>query len=273
MRDFAKINQMRVVYTLPDMDRVSVRKNVVYKAVEAETLTMDIYYPHVMQPHTTLPAVILVHGGSQPEHVEHITESQQYISWGQLIAASGLIAVMFKHRSDDGYTKLVEAGSDVDDLVQYIRDNGASLAIAVNALCIWSFSSGPLYGLRTALRNTPAYIRCIVAYYGGMTLMNRKYFHFSADEETLVKEFSPIYHLGNEDAPKIAPLFITKAGKDRDFLNESIDEFVHLASERNIPITFMNHPTGEHGFDIFNDDARTCEIIKASLAFVHVHLQ
>jgi hypothetical protein len=60
---------------------------------------------------------------------------------------------------------------------------------------------------------------------------------------------------------------------DRAFLNESIDEFVTSASQRNIPITLMNHPTGEHGFDILNNDARTHAIIKATLAFLHDHLQ
>lgn len=34
----------------------------------------------------------------------------------------------------------------------------------------------------------------------------------------------------------------------------------------------MNHPNGQHGFDIFNDDARSREIIKATLAFMHEHL-
>jgi len=54
--------------------------------------------------------------------------------------------------------------------------------------------------------------------------------------------------------------------------NQSIDEFVTIASQRNIPITFMNHPTGEHAFDILNDDARTRAIIKATLVFLHEHL-
>jgi hypothetical protein len=54
--------------------------------------------------------------------------------------------------------------------------------------------------------------------------------------------------------------------------NESIDEFVQIASERSIQITLMNHPTGEHAFDILNDDVRSREIIKATLAFLHEHL-
>lgn len=52
----------------------------------------------------------------------------------------------------------------------------------------------------------------------------------------------------------------------------SYDEFVAVASERNIPFTLMNHPTGEHAFDLLNDDARSREIIRATLAFLSEHL-
>ncbi|HTK10904.1 MAG TPA: prolyl oligopeptidase family serine peptidase [Ktedonobacteraceae bacterium] len=180
---------------------------------------------------------------------------------------------MFKHRTDEGFTSLNEAGSDVDDLVRYVRNNGASLHIDADRLCVWVFSQGAIHGLRTVLRDTPVYIRCIVSYYGGMSIMNRTYFHFRADEEELFKEFSLVYHLRSVDPTKVAPLFIAKAGKDRVFLNEALDEFITIASKRNIPFTFMNHPMGEHGFDIFNNDARSREIIKATLAFLTEHLK
>jgi hypothetical protein len=103
-------------------------------------------------------------------------------------------------------------------------------------------------------------------------LLNRKYFHFSAEEEEGAKAFSPIYHLSHEDAAKIAPLFIARAGRDRAFLNEILDEFIVVANERNLALTLMNHPNGEHAFDILNDSARSREIIKATLAFMHEHM-
>ena len=272
MRDIKEIEQRRIVYQLPRMEEVAVRKDMVYKTVEGEDLMLDAYYPLDAQLHVPRPAVIFVHGGSQPEHVERVRESQPYISWCRLVAASGVFAVMFKHRTDEGYSQLAQAGSDVEDLVDYIRHNGASLGIDPEQLGIFSFSGGPIHALRAALRGTPAYIRCIIVYYGGMTLLNPKYFHFGPEEEELLKEFSPVYHLRQEDPAKIPPLFIAKAGLDRAFLNESIDEFLNVANERNIPVTFMNHPTGEHGFDIFNDDARSREIIRATLGFITEHL-
>ncbi len=272
MRDLKEINQMRIVYALPEMEQVPVQRGIVYKAVEGEDLKLDVYYPPDMQSGSARGAVLFAHGGSQAEQVVYINESQPYISWCQLVAASGLIAVMFKHRTDEMYTRLPEAAGDVDDLIQYVRAHSDTLRIDPDALAIWTASSGAPTTLRTVLRDTPPYIRCIVACYGIMSLLNRKYFTYSDEEEELLKAFSPTYHLSQSDPVKVAPLFVAKAGLDRPFLNESIDGFVHVASERNIPITFMNHPTGEHGFDILNDDARSREIIKATLAFLQEHL-
>jgi acetyl esterase/lipase len=272
MQDAQEINQMRIVYQLPAMEQVLMRKDIVYKTVDGQSLTIDVYYPPNKYLDSAHPAIIFVQGGSRPEQVEHMKEVQQYISWSQLVAASGLIAIMFQHRADEGFTRLHDVGCDIDDFIAYIRSNSAALGIKPEALGIWTCSTGSLYGLSAALRNTPSYIRCIIAYYGGMTLLNRKYFHFSADEEEAAKAFSPLYHLRHEDAAKIAPLFIARAGHDRAFLNEILDEFIAVAIERNLPLTLMNHPTGEHAFDILNDDARSREIIKATLAFMHEYL-
>src|SRR5215467_5394572 len=121
------------------MEEGPVRRGMIYKTVDGENLTLDVYYPVGLLPGATRGAVLFDHGGSQPEQVEHISQSRPYCSWSQLIAASGLIAVMFKHRTDEGYSELPEAASDVDDLIAYIRCQSAIL--------------------RTALHDTSPYIR------------------------------------------------------------------------------------------------------------------
>lgn len=272
MQDPNERDRMRVVYQLPHMEQIPVHTDIIYKTIHGEDLKMDVYYPFDRPSASIRAAMIFVRGGSQREQVKRMREVPQYVSWCQLMAASGFIAVMFEHRPDEGFTKLSEAGSDVNDLFSFIRTHGRALGINPEALGVWTCSDGSLYGVSAALRGTPTYIRCIIAYYGGMTLLHRKYFHFNAEEEDAARAFSPAYHLSREDPANIAPLFIAKAGKDRAFLNEILDEFVTRANERNIPLTFMNHPMGEHGFDIFNDDARTREIIKATLAFAREHL-
>jgi hypothetical protein len=55
-------------------------------------------------------------------------------------------------------------------------------------------------------------------------------------------------------------------------MNDSIDLFIATALAANAPLTCMNHPLGEHGFDNQNDDDRSREIVGASLAFLREHL-
>ena len=76
-----------VVYTLPEMDRVSVA-NITYK----EGLTMDVYYPPDFSFRSRLPAVVFVNSGIRHFGGDFRDQGQQ-ISWGQLTAASGLIAI------------------------------------------------------------------------------------------------------------------------------------------------------------------------------------
>jgi hypothetical protein len=69
-------------------------------------------------------------------------------------------------------------------------------------------------------------------------------------------------------------MFVARAGQDQiPGVNDSIDRFVAAAIASNAPITLMNHPTGEHGFDNQNDDNRSHEIIQSALAFMHNHLR
>ena len=52
----AEITKKRVVYQIPGMDAVTVRRRVEY----AGALTMDLYYP--WNPKTNLPAVVMALG-------------------------------------------------------------------------------------------------------------------------------------------------------------------------------------------------------------------
>ncbi len=94
---------------------------------------------------------------------------------------------------------------------------------------------------------------------------------YTEEEESLFREFSPVCYL-HEIPASIPPLFVVRAALDRPFLNESIDEFVQLAIAKNVPVTFMNHPEGVHGFDMLNDTERAREIIRATLEFIKEHL-
>ena len=44
------------------------------------------------------------------------------------------------------------------------------------------------------------------------------------------------------------------------------------ALARNLPITVVNHATGPHAFDVFDDSPASREVVRQSLAFLQFHL-
>jgi dipeptidyl aminopeptidase/acylaminoacyl peptidase len=263
-----------IVYRLPNMEQVTVREDIAYKTADGSELTMNVYYPINHQRGTRLPAVLFVHGDAPPEYLKGIKDHAQYTGWGQLTAASGLIAVTFSHRSSEGLTRIYEVVSDIDDLIRYVRENSESLSIDADTLCIWSCSAGSPYGLRAALREDAGFVKCIVSYYG---LMDFNPYVESGEEDapklstTDLEEFSAVQHL-KKKTKAVAPILIARAGLDHPSLNQTIDRFVMEALTQNIDVHVINYREGHHGFDVRDDNERSREIMQATLDFMKAHL-
>jgi acetyl esterase/lipase len=271
MIDLSEIIKKRAVYTLPGMENVHTRKDITYKTVDGTDLKMDIYYPTNLQSTSRYPAVILVHGDGPAELLKDAKEAGVFVSLGQLLAVSGVIAITFNHRVTDGWTKLREAASDVDNLIHYVREQAESLQVEKDALGLWVFSAGGPFGLSTALRTTPHYIRALVSYYGLLDLRSLRPIVPATVTDATLQELSPLYYL-EQDVQNIAPLFIVRAGLDQPDLNSIIDNFIVKAFAQNVSITAVNHATGHHSFDILDNNERSREIIKQTLDFIKTHL-
>jgi hypothetical protein len=254
----AGIHQVHpVVYTIPNMEQAHVRKNITYKTVETDHLKFDVYYPANHQKHKALPAVLLIHGDGPVDYLKNIKDSGQYTSWGKLIAASGLIAITANHRSTEGLTNVVGVSNDVDDLIAYVREQSEQLHI-------------------------DAFIRCIVSYYG-FTELQAYYQGLYGEIEEVSNFIRPTF--SEEDFAEFSardlllrrvndtpPMFLARAGLDYPELNAALDNFITEALAQNTTLTVMNHPTGQHGFDIRDPNARSEEIIETSLEFLQTHL-
>lgn len=70
----------------------------------------------------------------------------------------------------------------------------------------------------------------------------------------------------DRDGP-LPPVLVVRAGKDGARLNAGTDAFVSRALARNLDVAIHNHGTGQHGFDIRDDDPRSRQIIEAALDF------
>lgn len=268
------ISQKRAVYRIAGMEHAIVRKDVVYRTTNAGPLTMDLYYPAATPGGARLPAVVLVAGyndiGYEKVFGVKFKEMGMSISWGQLIAASGLAAIAYTNR---------EPAEDLDALLRHVRDNTASLGIDGERVGVWACSGNVPLAL-SALMQSPApgperpglhvvrdNLRCGALLYGYM---------LDLDGATGVAEAAAAFRFTNPNAGKSLddlredlPLFVVRAGQDElPNLNDSIDRFFVKALTLNRPITLVNHAEGPHSFDLLHDSETSRRIIRQVLDFL-----
>jgi acetyl esterase/lipase len=271
MIDFNTWRQRGVVYTVPGMDAVQVQRDIVFTTTaDGMALTADIFQPALL-PATPLPAVIFVSGDAAPEAMRNLKDSSQYQSWGQLVAALGMIGVTFNHRSSEGLQRLPEVEQDVLDLWSFVQREGATFGIDISRLALWTCSGGPPFALRAALRDAPPEIRAIIVYYGMLDLAHLAGVDDPPEAVALLRAYSPVAYLAANPAA-LPPLLIARAGHDHPRLNEAVDRFVAEALALNLAINIFNHPQGRHAFDTLDDDPRSRAIIRATLDFLQEHL-
>jgi len=249
------------------MDEVKVRRDVKYKTSNDTPLAMDIYYPPNLKIGSRLPVVIFVNGfpdvGTQKKIRLKLKDMGQYKSWGELTAASGLIAITYE---------TIQPDADIENLIDYVRKNGSSLNIDANSICIWACSGNVPTALWIIKQKSREYLRCAVLYYGVMTTADQKH-QAMIDSRAQKSGFFPgglknIKHLYHD-----VPLFIVRAGLDKfPYVNQTIDHFLNEALSRNDSIVFINYNDGQHAFDMDDDKPRSREIIKQTLEFMKTHL-
>jgi dienelactone hydrolase len=149
---------------------------------------------------------------------------------------------MFNHR----FFSLDSAPTAMNDIEDLMSHLGAE------RVCLWVFSGGGSL-LARVLRNTPASVQCVVAYYAALAAQT--------------SEFSAVDAI-EENVGRIPPILVARAGLDRPQLSEAIDRFIAVALRKNATIDVMNHPTGQHGFDFRDDNERTREILARTVEFI-----
>jgi len=262
---FDEMVRMRVVWSVAGMEAVNTRRNLVYKTGADGPLHCDVYAPAAAG--APRPAVILIHGGPIPR--TGAKNMGVFVSYGELLAASGFVAVTFDHRFL-APARLAEAGGDVADLVAHVRANAEALGADPARLALWAFSGGGPF-LSEGLRSRPAWLRAVVAYYAALDLQQPAPGADSGLDPGLRTAWSPLAALG-ADARTAPPVLVARAGLDHPWLNAGIDRFVAAALASGATLDLLTHPDGRHGFDILDDDARSQAIIRHTLAFLRERL-
>ncbi len=247
----------RIVYQVPGMDRVHAQKNLTYKEVAGQPLLLDVYTPAESSPKTGYPVVLLIHGGPVPAHTA-TKDWGTFVSYGQLLAASGVAAVTFNHRFYSA-AAMGDAAEDVRDALGYVRHHAAQLHLDPDRICLWAFSGGGPQ-LSMAIRETPPFIRCLVSFYAFLDV-----------EDERLKQYSPLEQLRARQTPS-APIFIARMGNDFSQVNASVAAFARVAQEKHFPLELNDYPEGRHAFDIRDDTEESRQMIARAVAFVQKHL-
>jgi acetyl esterase/lipase len=245
-----------VVYTVPRMSEVKIKRDLIYKKADKLELKLDVYQSPDLKTNERRPAVFFVHGGTPLENKPK--DWGVFQSWGKLVAASGMTAVIFNHQNDFALGE-----SDLIAAIDYVRKNAADLSVDENRIAVVAYSAGgPL--LSGVMQQNLPYVKALGSFYA---LLDTRDWKSTVDAETL-KKHSPILYL-KKDSP---PIFIAHAGNDFPEFKSANERFVAEALKQNIAVEVMNHPTGDHGFDNQNDDARSKEIIGNFIQFLNRNL-
>lgn len=260
------ISKKALVYRIPGMDAVGVRRDVEYRATAAGALTMDIYYPPGAAGGSGTPAVVFVAGFPDPGFEAQVgcrfKEMGSYTSWGRLVAASGLVAITYTNR---------EPVADLQALLRHVRKNAVRLGIDGDRIGLWACSGNVPLALWAMMQGASDYLKCAVLCYGCMLDLDGA--DGVAEAARRWGFVNPCAGKSVADLPQDIPLFIARAGRDEmPRLNEAIDRFMAEALTCNLPVTFVNHPAAPHAFDLFDDSETTREIIRKILAFMRFHL-
>lgn len=261
-----EIARKKVVYHIPGADAVTVRRDDVYRVTDAGPLTMDLYYPPASTTGARLPAIVVVVGYSGARTPSPLgcafKEMEWSISWGRLVAASGMVAIFYTNR---------EPETDLQALLHHVRQNAASLGIDENRIGVFATSGHVPLALSLLTQDARDYLKCAVLCYGYMLDLDGT--TGVADAARQWGFINPAAGKSVADLPRDVPLFIARAGQDQmPHLNDALDGFVAKAVACNLPMTFVNHHVAPHAFDLLHDSETTREIIRQLLAFMRFNL-
>jgi len=255
LREIAK---KKVVYTLPGMDALEVRRDARYRSTAGNDLAFDIYYPETPAG-ARVPVVVISLGYPDPE--AGVRVFGPFTSWARLLAASGMAAVLYGS---------VAPEQDVHAMLGHLRDNAADLGLDSKRIGIVAMSGSVAVALATLMRDPT--LRC-AALLEGYTM--------DLDGATAVADMGRQYGFVDacagqtvDDLPDDVPMLFVRAGQDHSpGLNEALDKVLARALARNLPLTLVNHATGAHGFECDEDNELSRGIVRQVLAFLESHLK
>lgn len=241
-----------VVYRLPGMDTV---KTAYVEYVSGRS--MDVYYPGGFDFSTPASVVVFVMGYSTDFTMNwfgaKLKDLGQYISWGQLVAASGLIGVAYETDYPD---------DDIDAVLRYIVGHGPALGMDQKKIALFTCSGNTLTALEALTDRHAPYtdsLQAGVIYYPVIS-----YFMNTGDQVMP----APFKRQLRTDLP----IFLVTVGNDRPEWKEAVENFTAKVDGEGYPLQISYYENGVHGFDTDQDSEESRALISHTISFLKEHL-
>jgi acetyl esterase/lipase len=240
-----------------------VRRGVRYTAEGDGGPALDLYLPPAAGAGRR-GAWIFVHGGPLPPGMDGALRQPRdwrfFRDYGELAAAAGRVGVVLGHRFA-GLEGVERSAADLRAGITWVRAHANELGIDAERLSLWLFSGAGVH-LPSLLAAPPAGVHGVVAFYpvvevAALAAMGMGPAPERAAEPPLVV-----------DASRTPRLFVARAGLDHPALNAALDRFVATALSAGLTLELAHHARGHHGFELFDDDARSREIVECALRFL-----
>ncbi len=207
---------------------VVVSRNVRYGVSDTAALMMDVYLPP--RSATERPPVLIMfnRGAGEDRNEPHS------VGWARTAASRGVAAIVPDLRS----------GSEAQDfqlLLRHLTERASAVGIDPEGIAVYAGSGNVFTAFPLVEDPGQTAIKAAVMFYGS----------------------APITQFRRD-----LPVLYVRAGLDRPGVNQSITTLAALAVSQNAPLTLINHPTGYHAFEMFNDDDATRDVIERTIDFV-----
>lgn len=257
-----ELAELRVVLSLPGMQDVQVRRDVPYESASDDESAIDVYLPPISNGR--LPAVIFVAGYSDKVGRDlvglRLKEWGAYVSWGQLVAVSGLVGITYS---------CSDPPLNAKEVLNFAREHSHDFDIDPARIGIWAASGNGPTALSLLLDENAdlsfaAMLNTYMLDLDGDTTV--------ADMATQFGFAAPNSGKSVEDLDPEVPLFVVRSGNDEvPGLNRTIDRFVNHAVRKNLPIQCVNLPDAPHSFDTLYDTMESRNAIRQIVDFMLVN--
>lgn len=225
--------------SLPLDGKYDEKKEEVYREVDGERLSGDLYIPHGKRRR---PAVVLVHGGGW----DKVAGDMEPIA--KDLARSGFFVFNIRYRLAPRH-HFPAPVEDVRAAIRYLKDNAGRLGVNPNKIAGWGYSAGANLILLAGL-DPAAGLRAIVS--GGTPAnlvewknseLARDYIGAGLDEKRAAWEAASPVNQVQRDSP---PVFLYHGAWDKLVSVKQMYQMESALKERGVPVSTYEIPALGH---------------------------